>query len=83
MPTIHRQDGFRLMIFPNDHRPAHVHCIRGDAVVVVNLPSEGHAATLRKFSSQAKQSDLADAVRIVNENDHKLWTAWSFYHGDN
>jgi Domain of unknown function (DUF4160) len=25
MPTVHRFDGLRVVIYPNDHRPAHVH----------------------------------------------------------
>ena len=82
MPTIHRQDGFRVMIFTKDHRPAHVHCFRGDAVVVVDLPHAGSAATIREFNPHVKQNDLADAARIVNENQNKLWNAWRFYHGD-
>ena len=82
MPTVHRQEGFRVIVNTDDHRPAHVHCVRGDAVVIVNLATERAAATLRESNKQAKHNDLADAVRIVNENDHKLWNAWRFYHGD-
>lgn len=82
MPTIHRQDGFRLVIYTKDHTPAHVHCRRGDAVVVVNLPTADTPATLRSFNARSKHADLADAVRIVNENQLKLRDAWRFYHGD-
>jgi hypothetical protein len=28
MPTVHRFDGLRVVIYPNDHRPAHVHVKR-------------------------------------------------------
>jgi hypothetical protein len=27
VPTVLRFDGFRVVIYPNDHRPAHVHVI--------------------------------------------------------
>ncbi len=70
------------MIYTKDHRPAHVHCVRGDAVVIVNLPDQGIAATIREFSPHVKHDDLSDAVRIVNQNTQKLWKAWRFYHGD-
>jgi Domain of unknown function (DUF4160) len=40
MPTVHRFDGRRVVIYPADHRPAHVHVIgaRGEAVFILNCP---------------------------------------------
>ncbi|MDA0220422.1 MAG: DUF4160 domain-containing protein [Proteobacteria bacterium] len=40
MPTVHRIDGLRVVIYPNDHRPAHVDVMGGDgeAVFVLNCP---------------------------------------------
>ena len=40
MPTVLRLDGLRVVIYPNDHRPAHVHVIGagGEAVFVLNCP---------------------------------------------
>lgn len=45
MPTVHRIDGLRVVIYPNDHRPAHVHVMGagGEAVFVLNCP-EGPVA---------------------------------------
>jgi hypothetical protein len=31
MPTVMRFDGLRVLIYPNDHRPAHVH-VRANAL---------------------------------------------------
>lgn len=41
MPTVHRFDGLRVVIYPNDHRPAHVHVkgTDGEAVFILNCPS--------------------------------------------
>lgn len=41
MPTIDRFRGLRVVIYPNDHRPAHVHVIGRDceAVFALNCPS--------------------------------------------
>jgi hypothetical protein len=41
MPTIVRFAGYRVVIYPNDHRPEHVHVIgRGvEAVFEVNCPN--------------------------------------------
>ena len=37
MPTIIKQDGFRIVIYPNDHLPSHVHVIKGDGEVRISL----------------------------------------------
>lgn len=40
MPTVLRLDGLRVVIYPDDHRPAHVHVIGagGEAVFILNCP---------------------------------------------
>lgn len=40
MPTVHRFDGLRVVIYPNDHRPAHVHVkgAEGEAVFILHCP---------------------------------------------
>ncbi len=42
MRTVHRFGGLRVVIYPNDHRPAHVHVIGPDreAVFVLGCPEE-------------------------------------------
>jgi hypothetical protein len=41
MPTILRFEGLRAVIYPNDHRPAHVHVIGkgGEAVFLLKCPT--------------------------------------------
>lgn len=34
MPTVARIGSLRVMIYPNDHRPAHVHVIGGELTVL-------------------------------------------------
>jgi hypothetical protein len=40
MPTIFRFDGLRVVVYPNDHRPAHVHVKGGggEAVFILHCP---------------------------------------------
>ena len=40
MPTVMRLDGLRIVVYPNDHRPAHVHVI-GDGREAVFDPPAG------------------------------------------
>jgi len=37
MPTILRFNGLRVVVYPNDHRPAHVHVIGAGCEAVFNL----------------------------------------------
>lgn len=37
MPTVLRSGGLRVVIYPNDHAPAHVHVLGPGWVVVINL----------------------------------------------
>jgi hypothetical protein len=41
MPTVFRFDGLRVVVYPNDHRPAHVHVkgAAGEAVFILNCPA--------------------------------------------
>ncbi len=40
MPTVLRIDGLRVAIYPNDHRPPHVHVLGAgtEAVFILNCP---------------------------------------------
>jgi len=76
-----RFDGVRVAIYPNDHRPAHVHAIGadGEAVFVLNCPHG--PLDLREsfgFSREALNriaTYLTTALAIVCAN-------WSAIHGD-
>jgi hypothetical protein len=41
MPTVWRFEGLRVVIYPADHRPEHVHVIGagGEAVFILNCPA--------------------------------------------
>ena len=81
MPTIRRLDGLRVVIYPNDHRPAHVHVIGadGEAVFVLNCPDgpphlrESYGFARRDVNRI--EAALADAVTA-------LCREWSAIHGE-
>jgi hypothetical protein len=82
MPTVRRFDGLRVMIYPNDHRPAHVHVLGGgrQAIFVLNCP--GGPPALRGSSGFA----TAELNRIENALAAELAAlcgAWENIHGDN
>jgi hypothetical protein len=80
MPTVLWFGGLRVTIYPNDHRPAHVHVIgqEHEAVFTLNCPSG--PATLRENYGFSRR-DLARIERALHINPAALCTAWEKYHG--
>ena len=76
MPTIIRQDGFRIMIFPNDHIPPHVHVFKSVAEVKIELVEP------RVFNVEGKISnkDLAKALSLVIKHQVELLEKWREIH---
>lgn len=80
MPTVLRIGGLRVVIYPNDHRPAHVHVIGNGCEAVFNLHCPAGPPELREnfgFSLQevgSLRAELADALA-------HLCHQWSEIHG--
>ncbi|MGI9133093.1 MAG: DUF4160 domain-containing protein [Rhodoferax sp.] len=80
MPTVHRFQGFRVVIYPNDHRPAHVHVMgRGcEAVFKLNAPS-GPPELRENYGFGAPE--LALMEKELTQQLERLCAAWSAIHG--
>jgi hypothetical protein len=80
MPTIDHVDGLRVVVYPNEHRPAHVHVIgRGcEAVFVLNCP--GGPPELRENHGFARQ-ELSRIATALSERLSLACLAWSRIHG--
>jgi hypothetical protein len=80
MPTVLRVGAPQVTIYPNDHRPAHVHVI-GDgheAVFQLNCPA-GPVTIRENYGFPAR-----DVSRILSEllkNLAVLCNAWEYIHG--
>lgn len=80
MPTVLQRDGFRVVIYSNDHTPAHVHVKNADGEALFNLNCPDGPPDLRRVhdlsSREAKriQAWLADFVPF-------LCLEWSKIHG--
>jgi hypothetical protein len=48
MPTVLRFDGLRAVVYPNDHRPAHVHVIGRGREAVFSLNRRDRLVNLRE-----------------------------------
>lgn len=79
MPTVHRFSGLRVVIYPNDHRPAHVHVIGDGCEAVFRLGGTASAVELREnfgFGARAL-AQIAAEIRTVHAH---LATQWKAIH---
>jgi hypothetical protein len=80
MPTVHRFQGYRVVIYPNDHRPAHVHVIGKGCEAVFKLHAPDGPPELRENYGFAN-ADLAAFDRELMQELGRLTAAWKAIHG--
>ena len=80
MPTILRFDGFRVAIYPNDHRPAHVHVIGSECEAVFQLNCPDGPVELREDYGAARRQ-IKNFERELMKNLGQLCRAWEKIHG--
>ncbi|CAA9312908.1 MAG: hypothetical protein AVDCRST_MAG89-1236 [uncultured Gemmatimonadetes bacterium] len=76
MGTVHRESGFTFRIWPNDHRPPHVHVRKGGEVALINLSP----VSVRDRRTM-KLRNLGSAVELVHRNAESLLSKWEDLHG--
>jgi metal-dependent HD superfamily phosphatase/phosphodiesterase len=80
MPTVLRIGGLRVVIYPNDHGPAHVHVIGGDEEAMFNLHCPDGPPELRE-NYGFKQSDFSAIIDALSAALTVLCQEWSKIHG--
>ena len=81
MPTIMWINDLRVVIYPNDHRPPHVHVIGTEAeAVFVLVCSDGVTRLLR--SVRFSVSELNKIAANLNKNIRALCKSWETIHGN-
>lgn len=76
MVTVHRERGFRFVIYLNDHSPAHVHAFNGDGEAKINLdPVELVSA------NRLNRNEIRAAMTIVEAQQREFLAQWSKIHG--
>lgn len=77
MPTVLRHEGFRFMIFLNDHEPPHVHVHKAGNECRVGLDP---VVVLHNYGFNRR--DLSYIIKITNDSHAQLLKAWHELHGD-
>ena len=80
VPTVMRLGGLRIVVYPNDHRPAHVHVIGRGCEAVFNLNCPLGPVELREnFGFPSRElSHIFDVLTVGLED---LCRAWEHIHG--
>jgi hypothetical protein len=76
VPTVLRIDGLRVVIYPNDHPPAHVHVIGPGWVIVINLLGPEVREAIG-----CSEPEAGRILRLVGDHQTVLMEAWRRYHG--
>lgn len=80
MATVLRVDGLRVTIYPNDHRPAHVHVIGRGCEALFDLHCPNGPPELRE-SYRFSRQEVARIARHLVRHLTALCRAWERIHG--
>lgn len=79
MVTVLRAHGLRVVVYANDHRPAHVH-VFGDGEAKIDLLGPDGAPAL-VWADGMTRGEVRRAVRLVAEQRAFLLARWEDIHG--
>ncbi len=79
MVTVLRAEGLRVVIFTNDHEPAHVH-VFSNGEAKINLRGAGGTPEL-VWADGMTRTEVRRAFRMVAENQALLLALWENIHG--
>jgi hypothetical protein len=80
MPTVLWIGNLRVIVYPNDHRPVHVHVIGQGHEGVFELNRSIRAVTLRENYGFSRR-DLARIEKALIQHLAELLIAWERIHG--
>jgi hypothetical protein len=80
VPTVLRFGGLRVVVYPNDHRPAHMHVIGAGREAVFNLNCTSGPVEIRENYGFSGRS-LSRILLALTENLKDLCKEWEKIHG--
>jgi Domain of unknown function (DUF4160) len=81
MPTIMRIDGLRVVIYPNDHRPPHVHVLGAGKEAVFLLDGPDRKLSLRGAMGYST-AELNRIASALSTQMPRLRAEWERIHSD-
>ena len=80
VPTVLRLEGLRVVVYPNDHRPAHVHIIGRGHEAVFNLNCPAGPVELRENYGFPRR-EITKIETVLGKHVEQLCRAWEEIHG--
>lgn len=80
MPTLINKDGFQVIIWTDDHEPAHVHIFRAEFEMIVCLGDESTAVSVREIYGM-RGRNFRNALKLIIENQTFLLEKRREIHG--
>jgi hypothetical protein len=80
MPTVLTIFGLRVVVYPNDHRPAHVHVMGAGCEAVFKLHCPSGPVELRENFGFSRK-ELTKLSAELSANVQILCQAWGAIHG--
>lgn len=80
MPKVVEAMGFRVVVWPNDHPPPHVHVFKAgtECLVGIGLPGRTDVSLWRNRGMADK--DLQAALLVVQKHQWAAWHVWRKLH---
>jgi hypothetical protein len=75
MPTVLRIGGLRVVIYPNDHPPAHVHVLGPGWLVVIDLVDPEVREVINCSEREARRT-----LRLIAAHRDELMERWNRLH---
>lgn len=82
MPTIDNNGPFKVVIYPADHEPAHVHIRTSQGEIVINLVGEGGEPEIREFYGPIGKRVIRQALALTSSKQKQYMAEWLKMHGD-
>ncbi|MEJ0011111.1 MAG: DUF4160 domain-containing protein [Bauldia sp.] len=80
MPTVLRFAGYRVVVYPADHAPSHVHVVGAGGEAVFNLNCPGGPVELRETYGIDRRQVVA-IRRVLDDKVPVLCAEWRKIHG--
>lgn len=76
MPTIFEIFGLRFFFYSDEHRPIHVHVVKGDDDAKIQIEDEVKLV----YNHGLKAKDLKRALELAKMYKEDIINAWNEYH---
>lgn len=77
MPTVFNEDGYRGMVFPNDHDPVHVHVYKNELSIKINVIT---LEVIDLEGGRPKPKEVKKALRLAEKHRRKIEEKWAELH---